>query len=233
MKIHPVVVTDEGKELPKGPPAFEVPAAKITLRGRNSEGQEFVTDFQNVSMKLDTVSTGQINGVWQTHPDNGYAGGSADPGYLRTVIQDIVVSPNSNPVTFPPPQQPYMQPLVATDVTQWPPSRCADWHTLREDLIEFSGDGSIVGACERCGVRVFLPRIAGEFSFEKAGAFVARAMSLDEDDDESAGALLLEAVELQKQIDKDIKRFKRAMEVLQIAKNIAKKRVIKIAEPVG
>lgn len=124
------------------------------------------------------------------------------------------------------------QPLVGTDTSQFfptglpPVDRCMDFHTVSAELLA-SGvdDNNVVGACERCGVRVIFPRIPGAFSFERAGAFVGRAMSMDEDDD--AGALLAELIILQEQIEKDQRRYKRALEILEIARTTALKHAAK------
>ncbi len=107
------------------------------------------------------------------------------------------------------------------------PTPCADYHVLTEELLQVEAD-EVVGTCIRCGVRVFVPRIAGAFSFERAGSFVGRAMSLDsEDPEEKLGDLMAELAALEKQIKRDQARLERAREMLVIARNTAKKHATK------
>lgn len=118
------------------------------------------------------------------------------------------------------------------DQSTWKTNLCTEFHVLTDELLACSDDDNIVGVCDRCGVRIFVPRIPGAFSFEKAGSALGRAMSLDEDDEDGVGELVLEIEALQEAIDKDIRKYKRAMEVLQIARNLARKQLIKVAQPI-
>lgn len=131
------------------------------------------------------------------------------------------------------PSNPLMQqqPMLGTDLTSWtfPPSEspCKEYHVLTEELLQVEDD-EVVGTCGRCGVRVFVPRIAGAFSFERAGAFIGRAMSLDsEDPEENLGELMAELAVLEKQIKRDQARLERSREILVIARNMAKKHSVK------
>jgi hypothetical protein len=127
---------------------------------------------------------------------------------------------------------PAYTPLLGTDITTTPnwfpssvPNGCTDYHQITEELLQTDREGQTLGICERCGVKIFIPRVAGAFSFERAGVFVGKAMSLDDEDD--MGELLGELAELEDQIKRDQKRLERAREILQIARGMAKKHSVK------
>lgn len=163
-----------------------------------------------------TTMQGTCSGDWGTPP-------------LLTADARLGRSPAPNP-----------SPLTGIDIqvtdgtnANWKHEVCKEFHVLTDELLACSDEDNIVGVCDRCGVRVFVPRIPGAFSFEKAGTILGRAMSLAEDDeDEAVGELVLEIEALQQAIDRDIRKYKRAMEVLQIARGMARKQLLKVAEPI-
>ncbi len=148
---------------------------------------------------------------------------------VTTDSSGTVIPSTFTPVTTPfaPNTSPAWQPMVGTDPVDWHSfpavNQCADGHPIG-DFLQEAGD-EVVGICENCGIRVFIPKIPGAFSFERAGKFIGKAMSLDAEDD--MGELLTELAELEDQIKRDQKRFQRALEILQIARGMAKKHAVK------
>lgn len=109
------------------------------------------------------------------------------------------------------------------------PTPCAlNGHNIEATSIEMRSDDEIWGYCEECLDAIRIPRVTGSLNFEKAGMYIGRAMTLD-DEDENGAELLLELTALEDTVEKEIARYQRTQKMIKIARTLAKKQVLKHA----
>lgn len=144
----------------------------------------------------------------------GFGGAYTDPSWVVTGIGTSVPQTTTDFVWNTPP---VADPAVA----------CTE-HEIEEDSIELRGD-EMWGYCSQCYDAVRIPRIVGSFNFEKAGRFIGRAMTIE--DDENSAELLAELNIFEQQIQDELARYKRALKMITVARTVAKNQVVeRVAE---
>lgn len=159
---------------------------------------KFTVDANNMSSDLRGVLTGQSI----QYGDNGIGGTITQPN-VTTLI------PNAS-----------QQWAVSAPVAA--PEPCE--HDIGPDLFE-RRDG-VYGACVQCGEEFRLPQVPGGISFERAGKFLGRALSVDHEDDEMIAELMIELALLEREIEKEIERYDDAHELVKLARQLVNKRAL-------
>lgn len=125
-------------------------------------------------------------------------------------------------------------PMTGTEPAWSLPDMCVLGHIMNEDSIwEEAGTDTtpprIVGTCNTCGTIMKFERIPGGMPYYKAGKLIGDAMALD-DDDEWLPEVLGDLVILEKTIDREVEKLRRAKQLVSLSRSIATRKAITNAE---
>lgn len=161
-------------------------------------------------------------------------------GWQPALLISTATSAVNNTSTFPTYQiTPGFSPMTGVDIEIATPDECAEGHIVQASSIRYikgptEEDDEIIGFCLFCECRVTIPEVVGGLSFEKAGSAVGRAMTLQDDDNEKIGELLADLAQLERDAKAEIARIKRALGMIDIARDLAEQRAIEgLAETVA
>lgn len=149
---------------------------------------------------------------------------------IYTPTTSAPILPNANPGSL---ARPLSSPSVLTQIgdpfavgSPLGPEPCAE-HQLDPEHLSIEEDG-IKGFCIRCEDRMVVPRVPGGISFDKAGNLVGRAMTIEDED--SLGELLAELNLFERDVNKEIAKYKRTLGLVKIARDIVQNRALEEAQ---
>lgn len=120
--------------------------------------------------------------------------------------------------------------ITVPDTYIWPNNTTVTWPTCSEHRVDKDSivirDEEIHAACAVCRQQIVLPHVEGGLTFEKGGAIIGRAMTLEDGDDEKIGELLAELNLLEEQITKEEVRYRRARGLIKIARDLVQQRAL-------
>lgn len=167
---------------------------------------------------LDTGNTGSVSFTFTTNTSNNATGGTNSSIIGGSITGGAINFPTGS-------QTPLLTGPNVLSSAFGPVDPCPNGHDIDNTSIELRGD-EIWGKCQTCDVAIRIPRVSGGLNFEKAGQYIGRALTLEEDDKDNSAALLTELTNLEDQVNKEIARLQRTLKLIQIARTAAKKQTL-------
>lgn len=125
---------------------------------------------------------------------------------------------------------PAFAPLVATPTSFAPVATPATGCILNGHRVVHapivSDEGVRTGICEDCYQTIRFDTYEPAFDFEQAGILLGRAIGIDIEDPDDVGEILSQLIALRSEIGRHMKRYEAALDLLDLATGIVKKRAL-------